>query len=173
VLAEAKITTVYGGGGIGSMGRLADGVLESGGQVVGILPRFMAEIEWGHARLTELQLVADMRERKRLLLEGADAVVALPGGCGTYEELFEAITLKRLGLYLEPIVLVNTRGYFDLCVSLLEQCVTEGFMHPYHRAMWQVVDTPEQVLDAIANAPVWSPQARDFAVQKQTPSIFR
>src|SRR3546814_7838386 len=89
------------------MGAVANGALEAGGEVIGILPRFMADLEWGHSGLTRLELVEDMRERKHRLLAGSDAVVALPGGCGTLEELFEAITLKRLGLYFKPIVLLN------------------------------------------------------------------
>ena len=96
VLAESGYTIVYGGGGAGSMGALADGALSQGGRIIGILPRFMADLEWGHPGLTELQLVEDMRTRKHLMLSRGQAVVALPGGCGTLEELLEAITLKRL-----------------------------------------------------------------------------
>lgn len=148
---------------MGPMGALADGALERGGRVVGVLPRFMQELEWAHDRLTELRLVEDMRERKHLLLTGSDAVVALPGGSGTLEELFEAITLKRLGLYLDPIVLVNTLRYFDPRVVLLGRCIDERFMDPRHGAMWSVVDEPEQALDAIRAALPWSPDARRFA----------
>ncbi|MBP6534889.1 MAG: TIGR00730 family Rossman fold protein, partial [Arenimonas sp.] len=90
---------VYGGGSQGLMGAVADGALTHGGEVIGILPKFMADLEWGHPGLTELRLVEDMRERKHQLLTDSDAVVALPGGCGTLEELFEAITLERLGIY--------------------------------------------------------------------------
>ncbi len=110
VLAGQGIAIVYGGGGKGSMGALADGALGKRGRVVGILPRFMADLEWGHPGLSELRLVEDMRTRKHLMLAGARAAIALPGGCGTLEELLEAITLKRLGLFLGPIVLVNTQG---------------------------------------------------------------
>ena len=112
VLAARGITLIYGGGSRGSMGALADGALGKGGRVVGVLPRFMADLEWGHQGLSELKLVEDMRTRKHLMLTGAEAAIALPGGCGTLEELLEAITLKRLGLFLGPIVLVNTRGFF-------------------------------------------------------------
>jgi uncharacterized protein (TIGR00730 family) len=104
VLATAGIEIVYGGGAVGSMGALADGALGKGGRVIGILPRFMAELEWGHRGLTELELVEDLRVRKHLMLSRSDAAIALPGGSGTLEELLEAITLKRLGLYLNPIV---------------------------------------------------------------------
>jgi uncharacterized protein (TIGR00730 family) len=97
------------------------------------------------------------------MLEGTDAVIALPGGCGTLEELFEAVTLKRLGLYVKPIVLVNTRGFFDHCQLLLEQCVLERFMDTRHLRMWTMVGEPEDVVPAIAAAPPWSENARSFA----------
>src|SRR5215467_5069169 len=112
LLATAGCSVVYGGGSAGSMGAIADGALAAGGEVIGVLPRFMADLEWGHPGLTRLELVEDMRERKHKLLTDSDAVVALPGGCGTLEELFEAITLKRLGLYFNPIVLVNTKNFY-------------------------------------------------------------
>ena len=163
-LARENATLVYGGGGAGAMERLAEGALSAGGTAIGIIPRFMVEREWGHPRLTELRLVGDMRERKRLMLEGADAVVALAGGCGTLEELFEAITLKRLGQYLGPIVLVNTRGFYDRVVAALEHSIAERFMDARHREMWTVVDEPEDVLRAIQTAPPWSAENRNFAV---------
>ena len=114
-LAASGCSVVYGGGSQGLMGSLADGALSKGGEVIGILPKFMADLEWGHPGLTHLELVEDMRERKHKLLTGSDAVVALPGGCGTLEELFEAITLKRLGIYFSPIILLNTRGSTRRC----------------------------------------------------------
>ncbi|EQD57156.1 decarboxylase family protein, partial [mine drainage metagenome] len=94
---------------------------------------------------------------------GAEAVIALPGGSGTLEELFEALTLKRLGLYLGPIVLVNTRGYFGPLQALLEHAVTERFMDEAHLAMWQIVAQPEEVPAALASAPAWSAASRSFA----------
>src|ERR1019366_7007448 len=98
---------------------LAEGALEAGGKVIGVLPRFMDDLEWGHGALSELRIVADMHERKRVMLELSGAAIALPGGCGTLEELFEAITWKRLGLYFGPVVLVNVGGFFDPCIELL------------------------------------------------------
>src|SRR5580658_3547936 len=163
VLATAGIEIVYGGGAVGSMGALADGALGKGGRVIGILPRFMAELEWGHRGLTELELVEDLRVRKHLMLSRSDAAIALPGGSGTLEELLEAITLKRLGLYLNPIVLVNTRGFFAPLLALLTHAVEEHFMDTRHLMMWQVVSTPEEVPAALASAPAWSAQARSFA----------
>jgi uncharacterized protein (TIGR00730 family) len=163
VLAGAGIGIIYGGGAVGSMGALADGALGRGGRVTGILPRFMADLEWGHQRLTELQVVEDLRTRKHLMLTLSQAAIALPGGSGTLEELLEAITLKRLGLYVNPIVLVNTRAFFDPLLTLLEQAVAERFMDPRHLSMWQVVTTPEEVPRALARAPAWSEEARSFA----------
>ncbi len=163
-LARDGINVVYGGGGVGLMGRLADGALRAGGKVIGILPHFMNELEWGHTRLSEMRVVADMHERKRAMLDAADAIVALPGGCGTLEELFEAITWKRLGLYLGPIVLVNTRGFFAPCLELLARCVGERFMDERHLSMWRVVEEPKGVIEAIRDAPQWTSDNRNFAV---------
>jgi len=162
-LAGHGITVIYGGGAKGSMGALADGALRKGGRVVGILPRFMADLEWGHRGLSELKLVEDMRTRKHLMLTGAQAAIALPGGCGTLEELLEAITLKRLGLFLGPIVLVNTRGFFQPLLELLSRAVDEHFMDDRHHLMWQVVGEPEEVPEALERAPAWSPEFRSFA----------
>ncbi|MDA8351225.1 MAG: TIGR00730 family Rossman fold protein [Pseudomonadota bacterium] len=163
VLAEQGIAIIYGGGARGSMGSLADGALGRGGRVVGILPRFMADLEWGHPSLSELKVVEDMRTRKHLMLSGAHAAIALPGGSGTFEELLEALTLKRLGLFLGPIVLVNTRNYFEPLRILLEAAVRERFMDERHLAMWQIVSSAEEVPEALASAPDWSSAAREFA----------
>jgi uncharacterized protein (TIGR00730 family) len=163
-LAEARSTIVYGGGAVGLMGSLANGALAAGGDVIGIIPRFMTEIEWQHPGLASLEVVEDMRERKHRLLTGSDAVVALPGGCGTLEELFEALTLKRLGLYFNPIVLVNTNGFYTPLEKFMEQMIEQRFMNPQHRAMWTLVDTVDEVLPAIRAAPRWREDARNYAV---------
>ncbi|HET9047862.1 MAG TPA: TIGR00730 family Rossman fold protein [Chiayiivirga sp.] len=164
LLAQAGCEIVYGGGSRGSMGAVADGALAAGGRVVGILPRFMADLEWGHPGLTHLELVGDMRERKHLLLSGSDAVLALPGGCGTLEELFEAITLKRLGIYHKPILLLNTRGYWSPLLKFMqEQVIDQHFMNPEHARIWQLVETPEEVLSTMANTTDWNENARDYA----------
>src|SRR5690348_12581688 len=163
-LATAGCSVVYGGGSAGSMGAIANGALAGGGEVIGILPRFMADLEWGHPGLTKLELVGDMRERKHKLLTGSDAVVALPGGCGTLEELFEAITLKRLGLYFNPIVLLDTLDYWQPLDAFLHRVIEQRFMNPEHAKMWSLAATPEDVLPAIRNAPKWDEHARDRAV---------
>ena len=166
LIGEGGHTLVYGGGSTGSMGAVANGALEAGGEVIGILPKFMDDLEWGHPGLSELQLVEDMRERKHRLLTGSDAVVALPGGCGTLEELFEAITLKRLGIYFSPIVLLNTHNYWDGLVSFMDQVIDQRFMNPEHRAMWQTAAAPGDVLDVIAATPAWREDARDYAAAR-------
>jgi uncharacterized protein (TIGR00730 family) len=166
LIAEAGGVIVYGGGSSGLMGRLADGALARGGEVIGIIPRFMDELEWAHKGLTELITVADLHERKRIMAEGADGIIALPGGCGTLEELAEVLTWKRLGLYLNPIVLVNIARYYDPLIQMLENMVSEKFMDPRHMSMWSVVNTPEEVVDAIAKAPRWNSDSVGFAVPR-------
>jgi uncharacterized protein (TIGR00730 family) len=163
LLAHASMGVVYGGGASGSMGALADAALAAGGEVVGIVPGFMRDLEWSHDRLSALHVVDDMQERKRRMLAQADALVTLPGGSGTFEELFESISAKRLGIYLNPIVIVNQRGFFDPCIEMLDRCIDQRFMDPRHRTMWSVVEDVEEVLDAIAASPDWSEDARSFA----------
>ena len=132
----------------------------------------MADLEWGHPGLTRLDIVEDMRERKHQLLTGSDAVVALPGGCGTMEELMEALTLKRLGLYFKPIILLNTRGFYAPLEAFLHSMIEERFMNPEHAAMWNLAEQPEDVLDAIRQAAPWDPAARDYAVVRpDTPGL--
>ncbi len=162
-LAGAGCTVVYGGGAVGLMGSLANGALEAGGEVVGIIPRFMTEVEWQHPGVANLEVVEDMRERKHRLLTGSDAVVALPGGTGTLEELFEALTLKRLALYFNPIVLLDVNGFYAPLEAFLESMIAQRFMNPQHRDLWTRVSRVEDVLPAIANAPPWSADARGYA----------
>ncbi len=163
ILARESITIMYGGGAVGSMGELANGALAEGGKIIGIIPKFMFDLEWGHQGITELKIVKDMHERKKLVMDCTDAIIALPGGCGTLEELFEALTLKRLGFYVNPIILVNVESFYDPLIELLQRSISEKFMDSRHRDMWSVVDHPDEVLDAIKNAPMWSSEARHFA----------
>jgi hypothetical protein len=164
-LAGARVEIVYGGGGKGSMGALADGALAAGGRVVGIIPRFMQDLEWSHRGLDELHVVEDMHARKQRMVDDVDGVVALPGGCGTLEELLEAITWKRLGLFFGPIVLVNVRRFYDPLVELLRRAIDERFMDPRHARMWHVVEQPDEVLDALRAAAPWPRDARSFATR--------
>jgi uncharacterized protein (TIGR00730 family) len=164
MLAEASCTVVYGGGSAGSMGAVANGALSAGGEVIGILPRFMADLEWGHPGITRMELVEDMRERKHRLLAGSAAVVALPGGSGTLEELFEAMTLKRLGLYFNPIVLLDTRGFYAPLDAFMQQVIDQRFMNAEHATMWSRVAEPEDVLPRIRETPAWREDARSVAI---------
>jgi len=162
-LARNGATIIYGGGAVGSMGALAAGALAEGGKVIGVIPRFMKELDWGNKDISELRLVGDIQERKRLMIQDAHAVVALPGGSGTLDELLEAVSLKRLALFLGPIVVLNTRSYFDPLLRALERCISERFMDPRHQAMWSVVNEPGEVLPAIRSAPPWDISSRNFA----------
>jgi hypothetical protein len=164
LLDAAGCTVVYGGGRSGSMGALAEGALAAGGRIIGIIPRFMQELEWGHGGLTELHVVEDMRTRKHEMLARASAVVALAGGSGTLEELLEAMTLKRLGLFTGPIVIVNTGGYYDPLLDQFRRAIDGRFMDERHGAMWQVVAEPEQVIAALATSPGWEAGHIEFAV---------
>ena len=150
-LAKNGHSLVYGGGSTGLMGAVADGALAHGGEVIGILPKFMADLEWGHPGLTELQLVEDMRERKHRLLTDSDAVVALPGGCGTLEELFEAITLiqtKKIGKF--PIILVGTKFWSGLIDWIKEVLVErEHTISPEDLNLFKLVDTEDEVVDVL------------------------
>lgn len=170
VLARAGYTVIFGGGAVGSMGALADGALGVGGEVIGVIPHFMVDLEWAHDSLTRLDRVEDMRLRKHKMLEDTCAVIALPGGSGTLEELFEVLTLKRLGVYRNPVLLINTRGYFDKLVKFLAHCIDERFMNPRHTDMWSVVPGPDQVLAALAEAPHWPENAVDFAAVSEEES---
>jgi uncharacterized protein (TIGR00730 family) len=163
MLARENCQIVYGGGAVGLMGALADGALHAGGEVIGIIPRFMTEVEWQHPGVANLEIVEDMRERKHRLLSGSDGVVALPGGCGTLEELFEAITLKRLGIYFNPIVLVNLRDFYAPLQAFMQQVIAERFMNEEHAGMWSLVDRIDEVLPRIRQTPRWREDARAFA----------
>lgn len=165
-LVSHDVTVVYGGGAAGLMGCIADTVIEHGGHVVGVIPKFMTEVEWQHKDLEEIHVVADMHERKKMLLEGTDAVIALPGGSGTFEELMEAISMKRLGLYTKPIIILNINNYYAPLIEMLEKSIRENFMSESHRKMWTVVSDPLLVMEAIERSPEWSSDAISFAAVK-------
>ena len=162
-IAEREMTLVFGGGARGAMGRLADAALAAGGRVIGVMPEFMVDLEWAHPGCTELIITVSMHERKAGLIDNVDAVVALAGGSGTLEELIETITLKRLGKFLQPIVLVNTDGFYNPLIAQYNRFIDENFMDERHRSMWSVVDAPAHVFDAIDNSADWSSDAHHFA----------
>lgn len=141
---------VYGGGHVGLMGVIADAVLASGGEVIGVIPTSMVEREWAHTGVTRLEVVADMHARKARMAELADAFVALPGGYGTFEELFEVITWAQLGLHRKPIGLLNVAGYFGALATLVDQALAEGFIRTEHRQLVTIADTPEALWAAMA-----------------------
>lgn len=145
------------------MGHLADTIIDNGGKIKGISPRFMKDIEWTHKRLVDLELVDTMHERKAKFLEGIDGIVALPGGCGTLDELIEVITFKRLGLFTKPIVILNVEGFYNPLKEMLEKCIDEKFMDEKHLNMWKFVDDFEDVIPSIKNAKEWKSDALKFA----------
>ena len=163
ILVNSKVQVIYGGGGHGLMGKLADTVLAQGGQIKGIMPQFMNEVEWAHKSVTDFEFTKTMHERKAKFLENIDALIALPGGTGTLEELLEAITLKRLGQFTKPIIILNTNGYYDPLIQMLERCVEEKFLRPIHAEMWTFVNQPEEVMSAINQSMEWDENAISFA----------
>lgn len=163
LLGEKQIRLVNGAGNMGLMAAVADATLQAGGEVVGVIPRFMVEQGWHHTGLTELHVVNDMHERKQLMARLSDGVIALPGGCGTLEELLEIITWKQLGLYLNPIVVLNVKGYFDPLLAMLAKAVEERFMRVRHGAIWQVATTPDEAIELLFTTPLWDASIRKFA----------
>lgn len=163
LLADSHIRLVYGDGGIGLMAAVARGVLSHGGEAVGVIPRFMVEQGWNNPNSTRTIVTETMHERKALICDMADAMVALPGGVGTFEELLECLTWKQLGLHAKPIVILNTDGYFDRLLACLDYMVDEQMMRPIHRRMYTVVSQPSDVLPAILAMPAWDVQTRRLA----------
>jgi len=168
ILASAGKSIIYGAGGGGLMGSMADGALSKNGKVYGVVPEFLQDLELTHRGLTGLKIVKEMRIRKQLMLEESQAVVTLPGGSGTYEELFEALTMKRLGQWVGPIILVNTNGFYNGLLAFLKHSIDECFMGSSHLNMWSVVDEPEQVLEAIEKSHAWDSDALQFAIVTTT-----
>ncbi len=161
LLAQNKVQVVFGGGSSGLMGQLADSTLAAGGKIKGIMPQFMNEVEWGHSGVSDFIYTETMHERKAKFLEGTDALITLPGGPGTFEELLESITLKKLAQFTKPIVILNTRGYFNAFHQMMQQAVEEKFMPDELKFLYTIVDTPEQVLPAIHNAYAWNKGLKD------------
>lgn len=149
LLAEAGLELVYGGGKVGLMGLVADGALKAGGRVVGIIPDYLQSLEIDHPGLSELVVVDDLMTRKRLMMQRSDAFAVLPGGFGTLDELFEVLTWKQLGQSPKPVVLVNTGGYYTPLVQYADFIIAEKFARPSHRDLFSLVDSPEQLVEAL------------------------
>ena len=154
LLAKNNITCINGGGNLGLMGAVIDSVLLHGGEVKGVIPKFMVDSGWGHPQLTEQIVTNTMHERKQKMAELSSAVIALPGGVGTLEELLEIITWKQLGLYTHPIVILNTNNYFGALLVMFDNMIEQNFMHERYRDMWIVVDTPEEAIAEISKETV-------------------
>lgn len=163
IMAQQKIRLINGAGGIGLMKETADTVLAEGGFVTGVIPKFMIAQEWHHKGLTELIPVEDMHQRKALMAELSDAVIALPGGCGTLEELLEIITWKQLGLYLNPIIILNINNFYAPLFEMLNKAIDENFMSTKHGEIWQIADSPEQAVALAMQTPKWDSSIRQFA----------
>ena len=163
LLAHHGIRLVNGAGNLGLMRACADACLEAGGQVTGVIPRFMVEQGWHHKGLTRLIETESMHERKQLMADLSDGVIALPGGCGTLEELLEIITWKQLGLYLKPIVILNTNGFYNPLLEMFQQAISQNFMRKEHGNIWHVAQTPEEAVNLLYTIPHWSKEIRKFA----------
>jgi hypothetical protein len=150
LLAERGLGLVYGGARVGLMGTVADGALAAGGEVIGVIPRQLVEHEIAHTGLTELREVSTMHERKALMAELSDTVIALPGGTGTLDELFELFTWSQLGLHQMPLSVLNVAGYWDPLLAFLEHAVNERFLRAEHLATLLVSTRPDTLLDELA-----------------------
>ena len=163
ILAQKHINLINGAGCLGLMCRISDATLAAGGTVTGVIPRFMVEQGWHHKGLTRLIETESMHERKQLMADLSDGVIALPGGCGTLEELLEITTWKQLGLYLNPIVVLNTEGFYNPLLKMLEHAAEEHFMRPAHLDIWKVASSPAEALSLLYSTPLWDKEVRKFA----------
>ena len=163
LLAEKGINLINGAGKMGLMAAVTDAVMQHGGEAIGVIPRFMVEQGWHHTGMSQLLIVNDMHERKQTMAKLSDAVIALPGGCGTLEELLEVITWKQLGLCLDPIILLNIKGYFTPLLEMMQRAVDEHFMRIQHAAIWRVAQTPEEAVEMLFTTPRWDSSVRKFA----------
>jgi len=145
----------YGGGAVGLMGAVANQALAMQGRVIGIIPQFMVDVEWQHPDVEEMHVVETMHQRKQQLIDNVDAVVALPGSSGTLEELMEVISMKKLGLFTKPVVIVNTNGFYDSLIDLFKRMADERFLHETHLDTFTVINHPHEIVDAIRQSPQW------------------
>ncbi|MGQ9818631.1 MAG: LOG family protein [Candidatus Kapaibacteriales bacterium] len=149
ILAINNYKVIYGGGKVGLMGKLAEGVLSNKGQIIGVIPRFMQKFELVYNGLTKLIETETIHEREEIMIRKANCIVALPGGCGTMEELLQSITWKRLGLTSIPIIIANLKNYFSPLIEQLNRSVEQKFMRPEHSKLWLVGNSVEEVFDLI------------------------
>jgi len=151
LIANRGIGLVYGGAAVGLMGAVADAALEAGGEVIGVIPEALVQREVAHKGLDDLRVVGSMHERKALMADLSDGFIALPGGIGTLEELFEVWTWTQLGSHAKPCALLNVRGFYDRLLTFLDHVVDEQFLKPVHREMIVVADEPAALLSALAS----------------------
>lgn len=163
LIAQKGLRLITGAGNQGLMNAVEEGSLAAGGKVTGIIPTFMMEEGWHHTGLTELIETRTIHERKEMMAKLSDGVIALPGGCGTLEELLEIITWKQLGLYLNPIIILNIDGYYDHLLAQLRQAIDENFMRAIHGDIWEVATTPDEAIDLLFTTPVWNGRMRGYA----------
>lgn len=149
-IARRGMTLIYGGGHVGLMGTVADAALDAGGEVVGIIPQALVDLELAHAGLTELHVVRSMHERKAMMEQLSEGFVALPGGFGTLEEFCEIVTWAQLGIHGKPCALLNVEGYYDTLIRFLDETVVAAFVNPAHRGMILVDTVASPLLDALA-----------------------
>lgn len=162
-MGQRRITLVNGAGSMGLMAASADGCLEAGGRAIGIIPTFMVEAGWCHQGMTQIIETPDIHMRQEKMAQMTDGAIVLPGGCGTLAELTELITWKQLGIYLKPIVLLNTNGYYDPLLRVLNQAVEQNFMRRQHADIWKVAQTPQEAIDLVLSTPLWNTEIRRFA----------
>ena len=163
LLALRGINLINGAGSIGLMAATSNACLEAGGTVTGVIPHFMVEENWHHKGLTQLIETETMHERKQTMAELSDGVIALPGGCGTMEELLEIITWKQLGIYLNPIVILNIDGFYNPLLEMLQRAIDGNFMRPEHQNIWQVATSAQQAIELLYTSPIWNKDIRKFA----------
>ena len=162
LIAQKGLRLITGAGNQGLMNAIEEGSLAAGGKVTGIIPTFMMEEGWHHTGLTELIETRTIHERKEMMAKLSDGVIALPGGCGTLEELLEIITWKQLGLYLNPIIILNIDGYYDHLLAQLRQAIDENFMRAIHGDIWKVATTPDEAIDLLFTTPAWNGRMRGY-----------
>lgn len=146
LIASMGLTLITGGGRSGIMAAAIEGAIEAGGKTIGVLPSFMIDRCWNHPGLSDVIVTDGMHERKQTMAAMSRAAIAMPGGCGTLEELMEIITWRQLGLYNGNVVIANINGFFDPLLSMLDRCITQRFMNPDHTGLWKVSYTPEQAV---------------------------